>query len=103
LRRRRVDVDSVSGGFVPGIGGRLAGMKGPAVAVTLGPIIIVHPGTRLSAGLMRHELEHVRQWRRNPAAFPLVYVWHHFRHGYAGNPYEIEARAAEDAPDRRTS
>ena len=33
--------------------------------------------------------------------FAFVYVWHHFRRGYADNPFEVEARAAETDPDRR--
>jgi hypothetical protein len=38
---------------------------------------------------------HIRQWQRRPLTFPLHYAWLHLRHGYADNPYEIEARAAE--------
>jgi Domain of unknown function (DUF4157) len=91
----------VRGTWVPALGGRLAGMAGPAAAVTLGSTIIIHPATRLTAGLLRHEMVHVRQWRRNPLGFAFVYAWHHFRLGYADNPFEVEARAAETDPDRR--
>lgn len=99
-----VDVTGVSivrGSWVPAIGGRLTGMAGPAAAVTLGATIVVHPDVPLTAALVRHEMAHVQQWRRNPLGFAFVYVWHHFRRGYADNPFEVEARAAETDPDRR--
>jgi len=82
---------------IPALGGVLSGMPGPAAAVTLGSAIIVHPDVRLSKTLLLHELEHVRQWRERPIVFPFLYVWHHFRHGYEANPFEVEARAAERA------
>jgi len=91
----------VRGRWIPAIGGRLAGMAGPAAAVTLGSTIVVHPEAPLTAGLLRHELAHVQQWRRNPLGFAFIYMWHHFRLGYADNPFEVEARAAETDPDRR--
>lgn len=78
------------------VAGRLAGMGHPAAAVTLGRIIVFHPAVKPTARLVRHELEHVRQWRRHPYTFPLRYVWGHVRHGYVGNPYEVAARAAEE-------
>lgn len=84
-----------AGRLVPVIGGRLSGHAGPAAAVTLGRTIIVHPDVRLTDRLLRHELAHVRQWQRSPVTFPLRYVWQHVRHGYRDNPYEVEARAAE--------
>jgi len=93
----------VRGRWIPELGGRLCGMRGPAAAVTLGSTIVVHPCVDLSSGLLRHELAHVRQWREQPLTFPLVYVWHHFRHGYRANPFEIEARNAEHQLDRRDS
>jgi hypothetical protein len=85
---------------VPFIGGWLAGMRQPAAAVTLGDAILVHPDARLTPGLLRHELAHVRQWRAQPFTFPLRYLLRHVRHGYQRNPYEVEARADErnDAP-----
>jgi Domain of unknown function (DUF4157) len=91
----------VRGTWIPELGGRLAGMDGPAAAVTIGSTIVVHPGARLTAGLLRHEMAHVQQWRRNPLGFAFIYVWHHFRRGYADNPFEVEARLAETDPDRR--
>jgi hypothetical protein len=73
-------------------------MGSPAAAVTLGRTIVVHPSARLTGPLLRHELAHVRQWRRHPLTFPLQYVWNHVRYGYRDNPFEIEAREAEAAP-----
>lgn len=84
-----------AGRWVPRLGGWLAGSPRPAAAVTLGRTIVVHPDAELTPRLLRHELAHVRQWRRRPIAFPLLYAWRHVRHGYRDNPYEIEARAAE--------
>ncbi|HEX6306722.1 MAG TPA: DUF4157 domain-containing protein [Longimicrobiales bacterium] len=89
------DVVIRAGRLIPAIGGRLSGHARHAAAVTLGRTIIVHPDVRLSERLLRHELEHVRQWRRAPLTFPLRYLWQHLRYGYRDNPYEVEARAAE--------
>jgi len=91
------DVTLVCNRWIPAIGGRLAGMAGPAAAVTLGRTIVVHPDASVTPRLLRHELAHVRQWRRAPVAFPLRYAWSHLKHGYRANPYEVEARAAETA------
>jgi hypothetical protein len=85
---------------IPVLGGLLSGMKSPAAAVTLGDAILVHPDVRLTTNLLRHELAHVRQWRERPLTFPLHYVLEHLRHGYRQNPYEVEARAAEQHPNR---
>jgi hypothetical protein len=84
-----------SGRWITRIGGWLAGSRHPAAAVALADTIVVHPDVRLTRRLVRHEMEHVRQWRRNPLAFPLRYAWLHLRHGYRANPYEVAARAAE--------
>ena len=81
--------------WLPVIAGKLSGMRAPAAAVTLGDTIIVHPDVPLTGRLLRHELEHVRQWRRNPLSFPARYLINHVRYGYHDNPYEVEARAAE--------
>lgn len=84
--------------WLPVIAGRLSGMRAPAAAVTLGRTIIVHPDVRLTGRLLRHELAHVRQWQRHPITFPARYLVNHLRYGYQDNPYEVEARAAEEAP-----
>jgi len=91
------DVALVRNAWITALGGRLAGMSGPAAAVTIGTTILLHPETRPTARLLRHELAHVRQWQAGPLTFPLHYVWCHLRHGYRDNPYEVEARLAETA------
>ena len=88
------------GRWVPALGGRLSGMRRSAAAVTLGRTIVVHPdvvrsGPVLDGRLLRHELEHVRQWRRHPLTFPIRYALCHLRYGYHDNPYERAARDAE--------
>lgn len=84
--------------LVPALGGRLAGMKAPAAAVTLGRTILVRPGVTLTARLLHHEFAHVAQWERHPVTFPIRYIAAHIRHGYRENPYEREARSAEGGP-----
>lgn len=85
----------VRGRWVPALGGLLAGMRRSAAATTLGDTIVVHPSVPLTERLLRHELEHVHQWRQRPFAFPMLYVWNHLRYGYDLNPFERAARAAE--------
>lgn len=84
-----------TGRWLPFAGGLLSGMRRSAAAVTLGRTIVVHPDAALDGRLLRHELEHVRQWRRHPLTFPLRYALCHIRYGYRDNPYEVAARAAE--------
>jgi hypothetical protein len=81
--------------WLPALGGALSRMGGPAAAVTLGRTIVVHPDVPLTSRLLKHELTHVRQWQAHPFTFPVSYAWNFVRHGYAANPYEVEARAAE--------
>ena len=81
------------GRLIPWIGGRLAGARRPALAVTLRRTIVVDPDARLTPELLAHELAHVRQWLDDPF-FPLRYTLATLRHGYHDNPYEVEARAA---------
>jgi hypothetical protein len=83
--------------WLPRLAGLLAGMRGPAGAVTLGRTIVVHPSLRMTPRILRHELAHVRQWQEHPWTFPVRYTIAHLHHGYTNNPYEIEARAAEQS------
>lgn len=52
---------------------------------------------------LRHELEHVRQWRRHGPLFGVSYLlasyraWRRGGAWYRDNPYEVAARAAEKA------
>lgn len=81
--------------WLPGIAGLLSGMRQAAAAVTLGNTIVVHPSVRITERLVKHELEHVRQWQQNRWSFPVRYVLNHLRYGYEQNPFEVEAREAE--------
>lgn len=85
--------------WLPRVAGWLSGMKGPAGAVTLGRVIVIHPAMPINSRLLRHEMAHVRQWQKNPVTFPLRYIAAHMRHGYTDNPYEVEARNAETRGD----
>jgi hypothetical protein len=91
----------LQGRLIPQIGGLLSRLGGPASAVTLGSMIVVHPRARLTPGLLAHEMEHVRQWRED-ALFPLRYSLATLRFGYHRNPYEVSARAAEAASAKST-
>lgn len=82
--------------WLPAIGGALSRMGRPAAAVTLGRTIVVHPDVPVTERLLKHELTHVRQWQASPFTFPVRYVLNFVRHGYDANPYEVEARAAEE-------
>ena len=72
-----------------------------AGAITLGPMVIVRRGLDRSAELMRHEREHVRQWRRlGWVRFLARYVGAYLRHRLRGHshwgsyrriPLEVEA------------
>lgn len=88
---RRTGYLLVEGGPVP---------KG-AAAITLGRVVIVRSGHAESAYLLRHELVHVRQWRRYGVFGFLrrylgAYVlWRLRRKGHRGAylriPFEVEA------------
>ena len=66
------------------------------IAITLGSRVYT-PLARLSAATLRHEQAHIEQWRRHGALrFLALYVWYHFKYGYEGNPFEVEARRAEE-------
>lgn len=85
----------LQGSWIPWIGGLFTGSGHPAAAVTVGSTIIVSRRVEASAALVRHELEHVRQWREEGWRFPIRYAVQYMRYGYRANPYEVAARAAE--------
>src|SRR2546430_6776220 len=68
--------------FIPTVVGLLSGMGGPADAVTVGDAIICHPRAQLTPRLLRHELQHVRQWKADPFWFPMSYAWNQLKYGY---------------------
>ena len=90
VERRRGYVVVIGGPVPPG-----------ADAITLGRVISVRAHAAGSEGLLRHELVHVRQWRRyGVVGFLVRYlgsyaVWRLRRKGHGGAyrriPFEIEA------------
>ena len=65
------------------------------VAITLSSHVLTR-ATSLDECILRHERVHMEQWRRyGLLGFLTRYLWYHFKYGYAGNPFEIEAREAE--------
>ena len=86
--------------WIPALAGWLSGMRGPAAVVTLGDAIVVYTPVPITPRLLRHELEHVRQWEEAPLLFPARYALGHLRYGYNDNPYEVAARVAEQLQPR---
>jgi hypothetical protein len=62
-------------------------------------ILLRSPGLAGDEDLVCHELCHVWQMQHHPVRMPLSYLWL----GYAGNPYEDEARRACTSASRRSS
>ena len=61
--------------------------------------IYVLPGWEHNRPLIRHELCHLEQIRREGRLrFAIGYLWELLLHGYWNNKYEIAARAAERNP-----
>jgi hypothetical protein len=60
--------------------------------ITLGRTVHLARGVGLPAGLLLHELAHVRQFARD-RGFPVRYAWESLRRGYTRNRYEVEADA----------
>lgn len=61
--------------------------------------VYVLPGRESDQRLLRHERCHLEQIQRDGRlVFAVKYLWWLRRHGYWNNPYEIQARAAENLP-----
>ena len=61
-------------------------------------VIYMAPGYELHQGLIRHERKHLEQMQRDGKLVYLIkYSFWLLRYGYKMNPYEVEARAAEQA------
>lgn len=72
---------------------RLTGFKG--IALFWG-IAYVVPGWETNERLIKHELEHLEQMKRDGKwRFAVQYLWWSWKYGYRNNPYEIKAREAE--------
>jgi len=58
--------------------------------------IHVLPDHEADAGLLRHEIVHIKQIERDgPLTFSARYLFWLLRYGYRDNPYEVEAYAEE--------
>ncbi|HEY8547468.1 MAG TPA: DUF4157 domain-containing protein [Acidimicrobiales bacterium] len=90
----------------------LVGSAAPgAAATTLGPLILMRERGVGNERLLRHELEHVRQWREwGVAGFLVRYLgayllwrWRGYPHwgAYRRIPFEIEAEWLARRPDLR--
>jgi len=75
------------------------------LAITVGSLILAW--RPLGERELEHELEHVRQWRRHGALFPIAYFAESLRAMRAGrrwyhdNRFEEEARSAAARIERR--
>lgn len=58
--------------------------------------IYLMPGSEDDLALIRHELKHLEQIdNEGILKFSVKYLWFTWKYGYWDNPYEIEARKAE--------
>lgn len=80
--------------------GRLVGKlnRRDPYAITLGQVTYYScPESQVDARWRRHEDEHKVQWQRDGwVKFACRYVWWSITKGYANNPYELDAVAAEE-------
>lgn len=52
---------------------------------------------RPSVRWIRHERQHINQVEElGPWVFTFKYLWYNIRYGYRNNPFEVDARKAED-------
>jgi hypothetical protein len=59
-------------------------------------VIYMAPGFELCQPLIKHESKHLEQMQRDgKVLYAIKYAWWMLRYGYKMNPYEVEARAAE--------
>jgi len=73
---------------------RLCGFRGWA---SFWRVVYVLPGHEHDERLLRHERKHLEQIERDGRLlFSIKYLWWLARYGYWNNPYEVEARAAEN-------
>lgn len=58
--------------------------------------VYIMPGSENDQALLRHEQKHLDQIKKDgKILFTIKYVWWTIKYGYWNNPYEIEARNAE--------
>jgi len=61
-------------------------------AITFGHVIV--SAREPTPAIWRHELRHLAQYERIGLAFLPLYLWLHFRSGYARHPLERDAAEA---------
>ena len=92
------------GGWVASVLGRLPFVKGGAMAITLGHVVLAQSAAALDV-TREHERVHVRQYERWGPLFIFAYVlagawqWAHGKDPYRDNPFEVEAYAINQ-PER---
>lgn len=79
-------------------------LRGQAAAMVVGSTLYLWGATAgdflADTRWRRHEACHVLQYRRHGiCGFLLRYAWETIRHGYEGNAFEVEARAASGRAD----
>jgi hypothetical protein len=76
-------------------------LKANAVAMVLGKTIHLHNTTKTEflndEKWLKHELCHIKQFKEHGyVGFIVKYLWGSLRKGYYNNPFEVEARNAEE-------
>jgi hypothetical protein len=79
-------------------------LRSDKCALVIGSSIYLHRASKEelmnNEAWLRHEICHVRQWRRRGYLYFLLhYLWLSLISGYYRNSYEEEARVAESNPD----
>lgn len=54
-------------------------------------------------GTIIHELEHIKQFTKEPLTFHIKYLYYLYKWGYRHNPYEIRARRARAIWERQNA
>lgn len=73
---------------------RLCGFRG---WTSFWSTIYIWPGHEGDERLLRHEARHLEQIERDGRMlFTVRYLWWLIRYGYRANPYEVDARRAEN-------
>lgn len=64
--------------------------------------LYMRPAYANDKGVIAHKLAHIEQVERHGSlGFVFRYMWYFLRYGPTGNPFEVEARAAEAKADIR--
>jgi hypothetical protein len=79
-------------------------LRSTTCALVIRNTVYLHGMTRhefiQNPSLLRHEVEHIRQWQREGFwSFLAKYLWYSLRVGYYNNPFEVEARDSESDID----